>query len=294
MTYFWWVINQVRSIWIFLHRYLANAKVSVKMENLLSPNTILHFQMKKLSVEAGDSVVPADVRYENESFKIRVAHNGQRRATAQLLVQKLYGRRGYQPTDEASADAQQSELDRITLMVNNREGLTVGTVTIAPDGPQGLMADTLYRPELDQLRGDPAVRLLEYSKLAIDRHFGNSQKVVAMLFNMAYIYVKLLGCNRIVIEVNPRHVSFYQSSLGFKVIGEERLCPRVNAPAVLLMLEVAHVAEQVHRFEGIHAAGRPAEGSDRKNLYRYSLSEEEEKELTARIVASADTLATRV
>ena len=38
----------------------------------------------------------------------------------------------------------------------------------------------------------------------------------------------------VVIEVNPRHVRYYERMLGFEVIGPERMNPRVEAPAVLL------------------------------------------------------------
>lgn len=110
---------------------------------------------------------------------------------------------------------------------------------------------------------------------------------------MAFIYGKLLGCNRIIIEVNPRHVSFYESSLGFQVMSEERLCPRVNVPAVLLMLDVAHTIEQTRKFGGRYAVGGKTKGGDRKNLYRYFLSEADEQSLVARLLATVDTTGAR-
>ena len=39
-------------------------------------------------------------------------------------------------------------------------------------------------------------------------------------------------------EVNPRHVRYYQRCLGFRQLGEVRQCLRVDAPAVLLHQEI--------------------------------------------------------
>ena len=69
-----------------------------------------------------------------------------------------------------------------------------------------------------------------------------------MMFHIAYMYARRLHrCTDILIEVNPRHVRFYRSMLGFEVLGPERTCPRVNAPAVLLRLRLDHAQEQLAR-----------------------------------------------
>lgn len=49
------------------------------------------------------------------------------------------------------------------------------------------------------------------------------------------------GYTDVVIEVNPRHVRFYKRMLGFVEFGAERMCSRVDAPAVLLRLELDYV-----------------------------------------------------
>jgi len=47
------------------------------------------------------------------------------------------------------------------------------------------------------------------------------------------------------IEVNPRHVRFYSKLLGFVATAGERFCERVQAPSVLLRLELK---EQLQMF----------------------------------------------
>jgi hypothetical protein len=39
--------------------------------------------------------------------------------------------------------------------------------------------------------------------------------------------------------------------LGFEQMGEERICTRVNAPAVLLRLKLEYMAEQIKKFGGL-------------------------------------------
>jgi hypothetical protein len=52
---------------------------------------------------------------------------------------------------------------------------------------------------------------------------------------------KMLGVTDVVVEVNPRHVGFYKRAFGFEPISDVRTCERVNAPAVLLRLDVSRL-----------------------------------------------------
>jgi len=53
------------------------------------------------------------------------------------------------------------------------------------------------------------------------------------------------GVTDVFIEVNPRHVGFYQRALGFAVAAGERFCERVKAPSVLLKLELADLERRL-------------------------------------------------
>lgn len=242
-------------------------------------NTILHFasSMSPISTETAEPTLFPNTRIESETFKIRFASKDAQRQSAIFLVEKLYGTRGYRADEEAPPAEEKP--DRITLLVHSKENVPVGTITIGPDGPAGLMADELYQPELDAMRSDSGVRLLELTKFAMDRHRGNSKQVLASLLNIAYVYSKMLGCNWMVIEVNPRHVSFYENSLGFRVIGTERTCSRVNAPAVLLGLDLSYTAQQISKF-----GGRKNDAEAGKSLYRYFLDDQDETGLVQRLL----------
>jgi len=247
--------------------------------NHMQDNTILHFDsnLRVLSNEPPER--RNDSRVKTETFKIGFASSEKNKQLANVLVEKLYSSRGY---DVSSQSAMASEkIYRRTLLVYNKENLPIGTITISPDSPHGLLADELYQQELDALRQNSGVKLLEITKFAMDRHRGNSKKVLAGLLGIAYISAKLMGSNWMVMEVNPRHVVFYQTILGFKVIGPERTCPRVNAPAVLLGLDLAYMREQINKFgckKNDSAAG--------KSLYRYFMSEQDEADIIKRTASA--------
>lgn len=94
---------------------------------------------------------------------------------------------------------------------------------------------------------------------------------------MAYIYAKIHARTDFVIEVNPRHADFYKKMLGFKLIGSERLCPRAEAPALLLHLEFSYIEEQVSKFGG------RLSGSAKRSFYPYFFSKEDEIGITNRL-----------
>ena len=62
--------------------------------------------------------------------------------------------------------------------------------------------------------------------------------------------IEVHRCNDVLIEVNPRHVRFYERMLGFAQAAEERLDPEVNAPAVLMRLDLRHCADEIERLGG--------------------------------------------
>lgn len=243
-------------------------------------HTLVEFSMMDtlhpLSLQQAEPRSEAKSRFERQKFKIRLANSQERRQSAVFLVEKMYSSRGYDTSAIRSPPGE--GVVRIGLMVYGQDNRPIGTLTVGFDGPNGMLADELYREELDGMRKQ-GKRLLEFTKLAIDRHSANSNRIVAALTNVAYLYGKLSNCNTAVIEVNPRHVAFYQNKLGFRQVGQERICPRVNAPAVLLALDWSVMADEIKKN-----GGRKDDGTAGKNLYRYFFNEQDETGLTRRLV----------
>lgn len=206
-------------------------------------------------------------------YTIRAADSEGHRSSAHILVNRMYASRGYSNSPRVE---QIRNPNRVTLIASDQD-MTVGTISIGFDGPDGLLVNQIFGEETESLRSDGA-GLCEFIKLAVDGVV-RSKRVLASLFHVAFIYAhEVKGCDRILIEVNPRHVRYYERMLGFEVRGRERLNPRVNAPAVLLSLELSHARMQIDRF-----GGRPELARIERSLYPHFFSAAEEEGIVHRL-----------
>ena len=212
---------------------------------------------------------------EREGYTVRRAGSPGQRSKAGMLVNHMYSRRGY---DTETAASILHHPNRITLEASSGERL-FGTLTLGIDSEEGLLADALYEPEMTVFRAKGR-KLCELSKLAVDPQFG-SKAVLASLFHLAYIYARILHkATDAFIEVNPRHSGFYERRLGFRQIGQMRTCPRVNAPAVLLHLELTYMDAQIAKHAGSY-------GTKERSLYPYFFSSCVAEDLVSRIAQAA-------
>lgn len=238
-------------------------------------NTIVSFEsphkLRDLSMPERELTPDQNQSFEQQKFKIRLASSSDRVQSASMLIQKMYSWRGYE------ASPLEDTPNRITLLSFSDDHV-VGTCSLGLDSPQGLSTDEIYKDKVDELRA-AGCKVCELIKLAVDQNI-KSKRVLASLFHIAYIYARPIhGFTDVVIEINPRHVLFYERMLGFRQFGEERMCPRVGAPAVLMRLEIAYMDEQIEKFGGkMEDAGRE------KSLYPYFFSRSEEKGITNRLL----------
>jgi hypothetical protein len=216
------------------------------------------------------AVLPEDL--SQRLFKIRSADSAGQRSSASILVNRMYAWRGY--NTEPQSDRQLPV--RITLLASEEE-LTIGTITIGFDSPAGLCVDDPFALETAALR-EQGLKLCEFTQLAVDSVL-RSKRVLASLFHVAYIYAhRMMGFDSLLIEVNPRHVRFYEGMLGFKVAGQPRLNPRVNAVAVLMRVDFSYVHEQISQY-----GGRPDLTLLARSLYPYVFSVAEEASIVGRL-----------
>lgn len=203
-------------------------------------------------------------------FKIRLANCEGVRSSASYLIQKMYGWRGY------SVSPHTEDRRPITIVASDQQR-PLATISIRFDSPQKLLADALYGTELERMRANGA-RLCEFTRLAIDRS-EQPREVLAMMFHIAYIYARRFArCTDLLIEVNPRHVRFYQTMLGFDVLADERICPRVNAPAILLRLDLAYCERQIACY-----GGKKELAGSMRSLYPLAFSPAEENGICGRL-----------
>lgn len=207
-------------------------------------------------------------------FKIKAAESEERRSRVNSLLKDRYSWRGYQrvtlPTDRS--------VHKFTLSAIENEN-TIGTITVSFDGPKRLSADEAFGPEVQALRAQ-GHKLCEFTKLAVDPTVA-TKRVLAALFHVAYIVAhRIRRHDMLLIEVNPRHVRYYERMLGFKVLSDERQNTSVNAPAVLLGMPFSYVMAQIGEF-----GGQPERSSEVRSLYPIFFSLSEEARIISRMQA---------
>lgn len=244
----------------------------VELDNVV-PDTAVSDIEKEAREALSSSDVIHEVTINEKTFGIRLADTDQGRNSAAYLINKMYAWRGY-----GNSHSVENTPNRITLSASNH-GHVVGTVTLSIDSPIGLLADDLFKDELDKYRKHGA-KLCEITKFAFDPSV-RSKAALASLFHIAFIYARHLHhCTDVFIEVNPRHRRFYQTMLGFESKSELRQNKRVNAPAYLLWISMDYLACEIARL-----GGTSSDPGNERSLYPYFFSLREEEGITRRLLS---------
>jgi N-acyl amino acid synthase FeeM len=199
-----------------------------------------------------------------DGIKYRFARAGsvEQLELASDLVMRRYAWRGYDAEGALGAGGARGE---VTYLAHCGARVD-GTLTVRIDGQSELLAEHLYPAEIAGLRRKGA-RLCEFGRLAFDEGI-NTLEILGPLFHLGMSFARSRhACTHMVIEVNPRHVGFYQRVFGFKVLGEERTCDRVSAPAVLLHLSLEQASS--------HAEAQGGKRTGRRSIYPYCLGRNE-------------------
>jgi hypothetical protein len=208
-------------------------------------------------------------RMGEKLFKLRFAQRDETFNNASMLVQKRYAWRGFPKAQLKKYP------NRITILSFHQEKI-VGTVTVGYDSEEGMLADEIYKPEIDALRAQGR-RVGELSKLAIDENIGSKQ-LLASLIHIAYLYGVIHECTDAIIEIVPRHKAFYEKMLGFKQIGEERMNNRVHFTVLLMHLELDFMRQKI---ESLGGKGKAAKD---RSLYPYFFSAQDQEGILGRLL----------
>jgi len=230
-------------------------------------------EMQSLLAFPFESNVPLAEAVGPSGFKVRAASSWGERRSASFLVNRLYSSRGYATSNQ---HIDKLDTNRLTLVASDHDAV-VGTLTIGFDSEGGLLADELFGQEVEVLRSSGR-EVCEFTKLAVDG-LVRSQRALAAMFHVAFIHAhRVRGCDNLLIEVNPRHVRYYAAKLGFKVLATQRHNRRVNAPAVLMSLDLWHAQAQINRL-----GGKPELAGIERTLYPFGFSASEEEGIVGRL-----------
>ena len=169
-----------------------------------------------------------------KNFNINLVRSLKQRIKTTTLIKHMYASRGYRTDNN---DVFLFNPNQFTFEAADNNNL-LGTLTLTIDSEEGLLADKLYQQEIDGLR-TKGRKICELSKLVINTEYSqhNSKEIISSLFLACRTYAHTIyNVTDFLCEVNPRHAKAQKHMFGFQMIGEKRICPRVNAPAVLLHL----------------------------------------------------------
>lgn len=199
---------------------------------------------------ASSAAATADILY-------KAAENRDERAAAFRLVHQAYVRAGLIEPHPAGmrVSSHQLQPEAVILIATLREEV-ISTVSLIPDGPQGLPMEAVYGNEVACLRSQ-GMRLAEVSALADRRRqISRTLPVFVPLMRLMVQSARRQGIDRLLAAVHPRHAKFYQRFLSFETMAEERLYPAVrHRPAVALALDFARLdRERPANYELFFAA----------------------------------------
>jgi hypothetical protein len=153
----------------------------------------------------------------------------------------------------------------------------VATLTLTVDSGAGLAIEHTFGDVIEKARAATGSRLCELTKFA-SQPSNDSKHLLASLFHTIFIYgTERHGCTDLFIEVNPRHVRFYELMLGFERVGKPRINEAVDAPSQLMRLKVADIG----RYIDLYAGCENVPGV--RSLYPFFLSREEEERVRLKL-----------
>lgn len=207
---------------------------------------------------------------ERRLIDFRMADSDIQHVSASALVNRMYSWRGYRSNHEAVAKPHCS-----TFTVWSDDEI-IGALTLMVDSVAGLAIDETFAKELAPFRAHPGASLCELTKFAFDPS-PNSRPLLASLFHIIYIYgTRCFNCTDLFIEVNPRHVRFYEVMLGFVRVGPLKTNSTVDAPSQLMLLKVS----DIRRYIDIHTGCDQQSG---RSLYPHFFEPAEERRVGDRI-----------
>ena len=207
-------------------------------------------------------------------IEIRVVESKSRIEAACDLLNDRYAWRGYGRGHKIVTDPY-----HITFTAE-LDGNVVGTITLGVDSANGLASDRSFRDHNDRLRKRGA-KICELKRFAFCPSV-QSKELKAALFHIVFVYgSRTFGCTDLMIEVNERHVRFYEAMLCFIRVGEPRHNAVIDRPVQLLRLEVAKIRDYINQ------ASANAGTVNTRSLYSLFLSPSEEAAIYRRLAGDA-------
>ncbi len=119
----------------------------------------------------------------------------------------------------------------------DKNGNVIGTVSIIKDSHIGLPAESIYKPEIEELRSKPGREIIEISALSIAPDFRKHSHTILFLLNkFLYIFSRdYFQSNTLIITIHPDASIFYKALFNFKKMGKVFSYEYVKGALAMLM-----------------------------------------------------------
>lgn len=219
----------------------------------------------------------------HDLYTASIANTQKSRLKAFQLAYEVYLAKGYIAPNSTKMLISKSDFTSNTCIININDGdEVIASATLNFQDKNDLPCQELYADEIQPLL-DLNYKLVEITRLVIKENHRHSNLLLAQLFQAAFIFsYQIKKVEQLVIEVNPRHIAFYQRLLGFNILGGEKECERVNnAPAFLLHLNLNYVNSNLEKFYN-----NKLEESSKYKFFKFALPLQKALELKASFINS--------
>ncbi len=205
-----------------------------------------------------------------DGYTISIANTLEQRQKAWRVAYQVYLEKKYsEPNPDGFWYGIHDALPETLAFVAESKGRAAATLSVIPDSPLGLPAETAFADEVADLRARGR-RICELSSLTCtepNKRIGG--ELVRHLFKLAWLW-SASHSDTLIIIVNPRHESFYRKVLLFSRFGPERSFEKVNhAAGVPLCLDLETAPERYRQKYQQQANG--------KNLFKFFVNGQESR-----------------
>ncbi|PCJ58829.1 MAG: hypothetical protein COA79_12220 [Planctomycetota bacterium] len=195
---------------------------------------------KKASYESGVSQAIKSTNYAESSissinkFTVKVAETTDEKRNAFHLAYQSYLKKGY--TTESENGLLDEEYDKwmdTTIFITiDQKNKVIGTASVLYNHSNNLPCFELF--DIANITQD--LSTAEITRFAIDDKCKHGLQILQEMYVYLYFFSKRnFNIECFLIEVNPRHVMFYEKKLGFKIIRNGVPCPRVHGAIAVLL-----------------------------------------------------------
>lgn len=175
-----------------------------------------------------------------QGFRVEIANTVSKLMDAAHLAYKRYVQKSFVPISDVPFVFNEWDFsdESVCLVVYNEKDNCVATMTVVKD-IQKLPSDITFHEEINAMRLK-GKKICEFTRFVIDDVCKNSKEVLITIMEWAYLTASYhFKATDVIIEVNPRHKTFYMKKFCFTPLTVIKDCPLVNdAPAILLNLSM--------------------------------------------------------